>query len=65
MAKIRDYDSTVARIAGNLLSGDPRLFKPDPQDPAGVWLTNLAKIAVRTARVIVEETRRTEPKEMP
>lgn len=56
--KTRDYDSTVARIAGNI---------------AGHWVTHNAQFAdeaiaewsVRLARLIVAEIRRTEPKEQP
>lgn len=50
MAK-RDYDSTVARIAGNLLSGD-RCKGYGPQEAAYV--------AVELARAIIAETKRTE-----
>ena len=51
MTPPRDYDSTVARIAGNLLAGRPM---NDLQ---------LIQKAVISARAIVAETRRTEPKE--
>jgi hypothetical protein len=51
----RTYDSTVARIAGNLLSG-----------AAEEWLSTstcerAVRAAVVTARAIVAETKRTEP----
>jgi len=50
------YDSTVARIAGNILSGYSEL------DGADAWqLHKAAEGAVKLARAIVEEVRRTEP----
>ena len=54
----RKYDSTVARIAGNLLSGmgrptwDGELTDNDEEN---------ARWAVGMARAIVAETKRTEP----
>jgi hypothetical protein len=56
----RKYDSTVARIAGNLLSGiSPdysldRLEKIEQQRVTAQW-------AVEMARAIVAEVERTEP----
>lgn len=61
----REYDSTVARIAGNIASG---LASSSPEALADWALpgdTSLAEIAVRMARQIVAETKRTEPKEQP
>lgn len=53
--RTRDYDSTVARIAGNLASG--YVLRPEgtlnPDDIAA-W-------SVRVARAIIEETKHTEP----
>ncbi len=49
----RPYDSTVARIAGNILSGYPRL-------DASIDYTAVAREAVRLARSIVAEVERTE-----
>lgn len=52
----RKYDSTVARIAGNLLSGSP-----------GMWTGNddrmlkAAETAVKMARAIVLATKALEP----
>jgi hypothetical protein len=61
--KTRNYDSTVARIAGNILSGIPaardekgRLLDYDP---------DAAYYAVRMARLIIAEVKRTEPVEEP
>ena len=51
----RKYDSTVARIAGNILSGMTRCDEADDQR-AAAW-------AVRVARTIVAEVQRTEPVE--
>jgi hypothetical protein len=51
----RKYDSTVARIAGNLLSGAAADWLPD--NTRG-WTV---RQAVATARAIVAETKRTEP----
>jgi hypothetical protein len=51
----RTYDSTVARIAGNIASGfvGGRLFGNDePQ---------IARVSVAIARLIIAETQRTEP----
>jgi hypothetical protein len=50
----RKYDSTVARIAGNIMSGASALWVN------GVSYGAVAR-AVETARLIVEETKRTEP----
>lgn len=48
----RTYDSTVARIAGNLLSGSGR----------GDWtMDEAARWAVALAREIIAQTVRTEP----
>lgn len=53
----RPYDSTVARIAGNLLSGAVvDSFIDDAK---------LAELAVRLARAIVAETKKTEPEQEP
>lgn len=58
----RNYDSTVARIAGNILSGVhgvPELnsvgWRPELLD------SKVVAGAVAIARAIVEETKRTEP----
>lgn len=51
----RKYDSTVARIAGNILSGQ-KLFDLDEST-----LKGLAKGAVWLARAVVDEVKRTEP----
>lgn len=51
----RDYDSTVSRIAGNILGGYPESWLSDKCRVHGV------KAAVATARMIIEETKRTEP----
>lgn len=53
----RDYDSTVARIAGNIASGLVRFRFTEPEI--------VAQAAVAMARAIVEETRRTEAPERP
>lgn len=50
----KKYDSTVAQIAGNLLSGMERVPEGcSKHEAAVVW-------AVRTARAIVAETERTQ-----
>lgn len=56
----RKYDATVARIAGNLLSGyaQQRVAIIDPADRND---TLHIEAAVRLARRIVTETIRTEP----
>jgi hypothetical protein len=53
VAEKRKYDSTVARIAGNLLSG---MMATNPPISAGD-----IKNAVEAARAIVAEVERTEP----
>lgn len=56
----KKYDSTVARIAGNLLSGmtrlsnDPDGLLNDAEKRAAMW-------AVNAARAIVAHVERTEP----
>ena len=52
----RKYDSTVARIAGNLLSGCRPQTDPWAERDAVTW-------AVALARGIVAEVQRTEPQE--
>ena len=52
----RDYDSTVARMAGNIAAGFV----------AKDWRAcdeTIARLSVRIARAIIDEVRRTEPKE--
>ncbi len=52
----RKYDSTVARIAGNIISGmGEGLLRSDE------YRRELVELAVETARWIVAETIRTEP----
>ena len=52
----RGYDGTVARIAGNLLSGREEIrYMP------GQFSIEVATKAVAWARLIVAETKRTEP----
>lgn len=60
MSSKRDYDSTVARIAGNLLSGHPKFFHLD-RDQMPVYDGAMVAEAVSAARAIVAETRRSEP----
>jgi hypothetical protein len=54
----KPYDTTVARIAGNIASGlatrDDILNHPADEEP-------LAQIAVRIARLVIAEVQRTEP----
>lgn len=52
----RDYDSTVARIAGNIVSGYGRKLVWSPESDF-----EDARRAVSLARAIVAETKRTEP----
>jgi hypothetical protein len=53
----RKYDSTVARIAGNILSGQGAFNMASLTDPA---VRRVAEQAVRMARAIVAEVERTE-----
>lgn len=61
MTTPRNYDSTVARIAGNLLSGVlteadyQRIGRGDARDDAG---GSAVRGAVRVARAILAETKR-------
>ena len=61
---MRDYDSTVARIAGNLLSGAVRGDHYAALGRHGMDFEDDAMVrgAVLVARTIVTETQRTEPK---
>lgn len=56
----RKYDSTVARIAGNLLSGHPDTLRFSGDSKAR---ERMADEAVLLARAIVAATIRTEPEE--
>jgi len=60
MSKVR-YDSTIARIAGNILSGE----RPGHRigDDEGQQRRVLVRWAVALAREIVAEVKRTEPQE--
>lgn len=57
---MKNYDSTVARIAGNIACGlaDRWVLRNGDYD-AGILA--MAKVSVRAAREIVAETMRTEP----
>lgn len=55
MSEKRKYDSTVARIAGNLLSGTPSVWRH-----RGAIRGNGIRAAVAAAREIVAEVERTE-----
>ena len=59
----RSYDSTVARIAGNILSGvyDAAWLDRVGFNGLGEATTCQVKGAVALARAIVAETKRTEP----
>ena len=56
MSKLRDYDSTVARIAGNIMAA----LVMHPDFGLNDYGTDRA---VALARAIVAETKRTEPSE--
>lgn len=55
---MKEYDSTVARIAGNIASGAISRVAPPDDD-------HLAKRCVLIARLIVEEVKRTVPAAYP
>lgn len=64
MSRQRDYDSTVARIAGNILSG---VLTADCLDSVAVIgmqerVRQIVSGAVEVARIVVAETKATEPK---
>lgn len=56
-----DYDTTVARIAGNIASG----LLSHEMNAANFPVEELAGDAVRLARAIVAEVKRTEPLPQP
>jgi hypothetical protein len=56
----RKYDSTVARIAGNILSGYRSIERVDSHGLPDYSDQKLARWAVNLARFIVAETERTE-----
>lgn len=58
MAEKKKYDSTVARIAGNLLSGSLHVYNFNEH---GADHIKVVRGAVAMARAIVAETERTEP----
>lgn len=62
----KDYDNTVARISGNLLSGLVNIesFKSVSQDGLKTNLQEVVRGAVAIARAITKEVKRTEPKEL-
>jgi hypothetical protein len=55
----RDYDSTVARIAGNIVPGLLSIGRYELREPEPREM--LAETAVAIARAIVAEVKRTEP----
>lgn len=62
----REYDSTVARIAGNILSG---MFDCDDTrnyTDAGLLPSQIQAVgfAVAMARLVVAETKQTEPRDI-
>jgi hypothetical protein len=66
----RDYDSTVARIAGNIAAGlagqrDPKLSGVFGAEGVAEWVTSVTLLSVGLARAIVAETKRTEPEVQP
>lgn len=57
-----DYDTTLARIAGNIASGlIPRSFSE--QHGSELKVNEFASVAVALARAIVAEVKRTTPTE--
>lgn len=59
MSPKRKYDSTVARIAGNIASG---LMQTPAGGSADEAVGRIARTSVYLARAIVAEVERTEPK---
>lgn len=58
----RDYDTTIARIAGNIMSGLINIYDYDMLvTPDDIEQHNMARVAVQLARAIVAEVKRTEP----
>jgi len=58
----KDYDSTVARIAGNILSGmlNPVTLQSVAKEGVKSGMHETVQGALRFARLLVEETQRTE-----
>lgn len=56
----RKYDATVARIAGNLLSGI-LVQRVTPNELSANWAEKAAELSVALARKIVAEVERTQP----
>ncbi len=64
----RKYDSTVARIAGNIASGlvakqDYRCSEMSTAEGVTKWAQSVVLMSVGLARAIVAEVERTEPVE--
>jgi len=60
---LKRYDSTVARIAGNIASG--LIAKYSPHRVEGVDLEKIAEVSVSLARAIVAETLLTQEPDEP
>ena len=68
MSSKRSYDSTVARIAGNIASGlaskvDLNGSGYNGAEGVAEWIKCITILSVGLARAIVEQVERTEPKE--
>jgi hypothetical protein len=64
--KPRDYDSTVARMAGNIAAGLVSKVDINGSGLNGVegvadWIKSVTLLSVGIARAILAETKRTEP----
>lgn len=57
------YDTTVARIAGDIASGVRLTITRQPSDAGRSDLDLAAEMSVKLARAIVAEVKRTEPVE--
>lgn len=58
---MKKYDSTVARIAGNIASGVKMIPVREPEDADRSDIEVVAILSVRLARAIIAEVERTEP----
>lgn len=61
MSEKRNYDATVARIAGNIASG----LMPLDDSMKQIDVETVAETSVMIARAIVAEVKRTEPSQLP
>ena len=65
MSETRDYDRTVARVAGCVASGLTDYLAVGMDDAREGRMQRIAELSVGVARAIVAEVKRTEPEKGP